>query len=83
MYSSPETCRNEEVTFKSDIWSLGCVLYELCTLKHAFSASNVLALATMINSMDVGDIGEDYGEDLGALLKWMMEKIPANRPTIA
>lgn len=30
---SPEVCENKPYSFKSDIWALGCVLYELCTLK--------------------------------------------------
>eukprot|EP00425_Heterocapsa_triquetra_P040341 CAMPEP_0195072640 /NCGR_PEP_ID=MMETSP0448-20130528/16180_1 /TAXON_ID=66468 /ORGANISM="Heterocapsa triquestra, Strain CCMP 448" /LENGTH=206 /DNA_ID=CAMNT_0040104657 /DNA_START=25 /DNA_END=642 /DNA_ORIENTATION=+ len=29
-YMSPEVCENKPYTFKSDVWSLGCVLYELC-----------------------------------------------------
>lgn len=32
-YMSPEVCENKPYTFKSDVWALGCVLYELCTLK--------------------------------------------------
>jgi len=31
-YMSPEVCENKPYTFKSDVWALGCVLYELCTL---------------------------------------------------
>lgn len=30
---SPEVCESKPYTYKSDVWSLGCVLYELCTLK--------------------------------------------------
>ncbi|XP_035770510.1 serine/threonine-protein kinase Nek5-like isoform X2 [Neolamprologus brichardi] len=33
-YLSPEICENRPYNNKTDIWSLGCVLYELCTLKH-------------------------------------------------
>lgn len=32
-YMSPEVCENRPYTYKSDIWALGCVLYEMCTLK--------------------------------------------------
>ena len=31
-YMSPEVCENKPYTQKSDVWSLGCVLYELCAL---------------------------------------------------
>ena len=37
-YLSPELCEEKPYNNKSDIWSLGCVLYELCTLKHPFEA---------------------------------------------
>lgn len=43
-YMSPEVCENKPYTFKSDVWALGCVLFELCTLKHAFDANNLLGL---------------------------------------
>jgi NIMA (never in mitosis gene a)-related kinase len=36
-YLSPEICEDRPYNRKSDIWSLGCLLYELCTLKHAFT----------------------------------------------
>jgi NIMA (never in mitosis gene a)-related kinase len=32
-YMSPEVCQNKPYTVKSDIWALGCLLYELCTQK--------------------------------------------------
>jgi NIMA (never in mitosis gene a)-related kinase len=35
-YMSPEMYENKPYTHKSDIWALGCILYELCTLKRAF-----------------------------------------------
>ena len=35
-YMSPEVLKHDGYNVKSDIWSLGCVLYELCTLEHAF-----------------------------------------------
>ena len=31
-YLSPEVCENRPYDFKSDLWSLGCILYEMCTL---------------------------------------------------
>ena len=39
-YLSPEICENRPYNNKSDIWSLGCVLYEMTTLKHPVSENN-------------------------------------------
>ena len=39
-YLSPELCQERPYNHKSDIWSLGCVLYELCTFKHPFEATS-------------------------------------------
>ena len=37
-YISPELCEGKPYNQKSDIWALGCVLYELSSLKRAFEA---------------------------------------------
>lgn len=43
-YLSPEICQNKRYNQKSDIWSLGCVLYEMTAGRHAFEAPNMRAL---------------------------------------
>ncbi|CAH8856746.1 unnamed protein product [Trichobilharzia szidati] len=47
-YLSPEICENKPYDHKSDIWALGCVLYEMTTLKHAFEAGNMKNLVLKI-----------------------------------
>ena len=47
-YLSPEICENKAYNNKSDVWSLGCVLYECLTLKHAFEAGNMKNLVLKI-----------------------------------
>lgn len=37
-YMSPELYKYENYSYKSDVWALGCCLYEMCNLKHAFDA---------------------------------------------
>jgi NIMA (never in mitosis gene a)-related kinase 1/4/5 len=37
-YLSPEVCEDRPYNDRSDIWSLGCILYEICALKHPFEA---------------------------------------------
>lgn len=44
-YLSPEIIENRPYSFKSDIWSLGVLLYELCALKPPFNGANLHALA--------------------------------------
>ena len=45
---SPELCRSEPYNWKSDVWALGCVLYELCMLKHPFESSSLFSLVNKI-----------------------------------
>ena len=47
-YMSPEMCENKSYTFKTDLWSLGCILYELCTFKHPFDDKNPYLIMTKI-----------------------------------
>ena len=45
---SPEIFKNKPYNHKSDIWALGCVLYECTTLNHAFDANSLNGLACKI-----------------------------------
>jgi NIMA (never in mitosis gene a)-related kinase len=45
---APEVCTGQQYGLKSDIWSLGCVLYELCTLQTAFKGDNLFTLVYQI-----------------------------------
>ena len=47
-YLSPEICEEKPYNKKSDIWALGCVLYELTTLRHAFDGQSLPALVLWI-----------------------------------
>ena len=49
-YMAPEACQSEPYTSKSDVWALGCLLYELCTLEKPFKADNILGLVFKIVS---------------------------------
>eukprot|EP00930_Biecheleria_cincta_P071509 TRINITY_DN59001_c0_g1_i1.p1 TRINITY_DN59001_c0_g1~~TRINITY_DN59001_c0_g1_i1.p1 ORF type:complete len:683 (+),score=140.64 TRINITY_DN59001_c0_g1_i1:148-2196(+) len=81
-YMSPEVCENKPYTFKSDVWSLGCVLYELCVLKHAFSADNLLGLVYKIVSDKYEPIPERYSTQLNTLIQRMLEKNADRRPSV-
>lgn len=45
---SPELFKNKPYSYKSDIWSFGCILYEMCNLRTAFDAQSLNGLAMKI-----------------------------------
>jgi serine/threonine protein kinase len=47
-YLSPEVCQDVPYNTKSDVWALGCVLYELCALRPAFGGSNLISVVNKI-----------------------------------
>lgn len=63
-YLAPEACQSEPYTTKSDIWALGCVIYELCTLTQPFQADNLLGLVFKIVQEEPAPLPPKYSEDL-------------------
>jgi serine/threonine protein kinase len=80
-YMAPEVCTNQPYTYKSDVWSLGCVMYELCTLRHAFSAESLLGLLYQIVQGTFPPIPEQlYDGGLRHLVYAMLSKQSSVRP---
>jgi len=66
---SPEVCENKPYGFASDMWAMGCVLYEMCMLKHAFDANNLLGLVWKIVQETYPPIPDMYSDKLRNLVK--------------
>jgi hypothetical protein len=81
-YLSPEICNGKPYNSKTDIWSLGCLLYELCTLKHPFDAASMNRLLTVILRGKYHPVSVTYSRELRNLIGRMLMKDPAKRPTI-
>nr|XP_020754670.1 serine/threonine-protein kinase Nek5 isoform X5 [Odocoileus virginianus texanus] len=81
-YLSPEICQNKPYNNKTDIWSLGCVLYELCTLRHPFEANNLQQLVLKICQAHVPPISPRFSRDLQFLISQLFEVSPRDRPSI-
>ncbi|XP_044139477.1 serine/threonine-protein kinase Nek5 isoform X8 [Bufo gargarizans] len=81
-YLSPEICENRPYNNKTDIWSLGCVLYELCTLKHPFEENNLKQLVLRICRGRYEPLSPKYSYDLRALISQLFKISPRDRPSI-
>ena len=75
-YMSPEQIKESNYDAKTDIWSLGCVLYEIVSLRPPFQATNHLALAGKIINSTIERIPMRYSEDLQNVVQWMLNKEP-------
>lgn len=81
-YLSPEIIENKPYNFASDMWSLGVVLYELCTLKPPFNAENLKYLALKIVKGIYNPIPAQYSKDLRKLIEVLLKKDVSSRPTV-
>ena len=80
-YLSPEMCQAKPYNDKSDVWALGCILYELCTFKHPFDAKSQGALILKIMNNVPENINKYYSKDLSNLIYLLLEKDAEKRPS--
>ena len=73
-----ETRYNE----KSDIWALGCLVYEMAALAPPFDAANQLALAVKINTGKFPRLPEQYSDELYRAIRWCLQLDSSARPTV-
>ena len=79
-YASPEIWKDLPYDNKSDIWSLGCVLYEMITLHPPFRSKNMDELYKKVLSGDIGNLPEKYSNDLYEVVLLMMKVNSNKRP---
>uniref|UniRef100_A0A8C1CAD4 Serine/threonine-protein kinase Nek4 n=2 Tax=Cyprinus carpio TaxID=7962 RepID=A0A8C1CAD4_CYPCA len=81
-YMSPELFSNKPYNYKSDVWALGCCVYEMATLKHAFNAKDMNSLVYRIVEGKLPQMPSKYDPQLGELIKRMLCKKPEDRPDV-
>ena len=82
-YLSPEICNGVPYDEKTDIWSLGCVFYEMCTLTPAFNGNNMGNVVMKILMQKQQPIPRTYSKELSKLIDSMLQKEPSDRPNLS
>ena len=79
---SPEQCNEQGYNEKSDIWSLGIIIYEMANLAPPFQANNALTLAIKIKEGKYERIPDEYSEEMMRVIHWMLKPEQKQRPNV-
>ena len=82
LYMSPEQARGETLDARSDLFSLGSVLYTLCTGQTAFAAGNTVAVLRRVceeTPRPIREVNPDIPEWLAAVVNKLLAKEPGER----
>ena len=80
-YASPEVWEEKPYDSKSDVWSLGCVMYEMITLRPPFQAKSMEELYKKVMRGNYPRIPSKYSEDLSDAIKLMIQVEAGARPS--
>jgi len=81
-YMSPEQVNKQRYDEMSDVWSLGCLIYELCALHPPFTARNQNELYSKIKTGQFRRIPSKYPDELQQTIQKMLYLKPQMRPTV-
>lgn len=81
-YLAPEVWKHEKYSYNCDVFSLGCVIYEMAALKLPFEAVSMNDLYQKITAQKVGRLPFRYSDELSSVICIMLTKSPALRPSV-
>lgn len=81
LYMAPEVLQGGEASPKSDVWSLGCVLYELLTLRHPFEARDLASLVMRVSRGQREPLPSHYPVAVQQVINQMLDLDAAKRPS--
>ena len=82
-FMSPELLLNQPYSYKSDMWAVGCLVFELCAQKPPYEARDMSGLVMKITQAPTPPLPSGYSPALNELYQSLMSKAPAKRPTAA
>lgn len=82
-YMSPEIWARRPYNHATDIWSLGCLIYELCALRPPFLGNNMSELKTAVLGGNFNPVPSVYSKDLGSVIARMLLPAARDRPSAA
>ncbi|RKP29480.1 kinase-like protein [Metschnikowia bicuspidata] len=80
-YMSPEVLTDNPYLPVCDIWSLGCVLYELCNLHPPFQATTHLQLQKKIKQGHIPEVSPHYSQQIRSIISSSITVDSARRPS--
>ena len=80
-YSSPEVWNDNPYNYKCDIWSAGCIIYEMSALKLPFRGTSMQALYSNVMKGEFDPLPFKYSDDLFKIITLMLAKNPKKRPS--
>ncbi|KPI88467.1 putative protein kinase [Leptomonas seymouri] len=81
LYMAPEVIQGGAASPKSDVWSLGCVLYELLTLRHPFESRDLATLVMRVSRGQREPLPVHYPRAIQEVINHMLHLDAAQRPT--
>lgn len=81
-YASPEVWSNKPYDYKSDIWSVGCIIYEMCALRPPFRGNGLEDLYKAVIKGKYDPPPKIYSPELQMIIGIMLQVNPALRPDV-
>eukprot|EP00922_Rhytidocystis_sp_ex-Travisia-forbesii_P055215 GHVS01081782.1.p1 GENE.GHVS01081782.1~~GHVS01081782.1.p1 ORF type:complete len:226 (+),score=30.34 GHVS01081782.1:158-835(+) len=82
LFMSPESLKGQPYSYPSDVWSLGCVLYNMLALKPPFDAVSMVCLLQAIKKERPHMLPRGVSKSVSDLCMSMLDKAPDRRPTV-
>ena len=82
LYMAPELMKKTEYSFPADIWSIGIILYRLCTFRFPWDHTRDISYMNSVCNREPDPLPSHFSEPMKILVSNLLNKDPKLRPTI-